>query len=419
LKKPRIFYGYWIIVCCFILTILMAGCGMLSFSFFVTSLESDLGWSRTQIMAAMTILLLATAFSAPFAGRLIQRYGGRAVVITGILFTCGGFVLLSQMSSLWHYYIAYALIGVGFATMGPVTVSFIMSLWFKRRRGTAIGIASMGAGVSGLIFTPLVAVYLIPNFGWSNSYLIFAIIIACLAIPLSLLVLRTRPEDLGLLPDGAAAPEPNSSNDNKPTAAEGLPLKAALATPAFWLIAIAVMLIHTHLGVMQNQVPHFQDLGFSQGVVASTISIIAVVSILSMLIFGWLCDRIPAKIASVIGTAILAIGIAILITVDAESPSWMLWLFAAMLGLGIGSWLPSLSILTSSSFGLVAYGVIFGIISFFQSVGAAAGPLFAGYLYDSMGTYFWAFIIILGIVVLAIPLILAVRRPASYPLPKT
>ena len=172
------------------------------------------------------------------------------------------------------------------------------------------------------------------------------------------------------------------------------------------------------MGIIQNQVPHLDDIGFPIAIAASSISIISIMGTFGMFFFGWLCDKIQAKFASAIGLGSMALGILILINIDAQSPVWMIWLYAAIFGFGVGSWLPTLSMLISTNFGLAAYGAIFGMISFFQSFGAAIGPLIVGYLYDSMNTYHWAFIMVLSMVVLAIPIILSVRRPYSYPIPK-
>lgn len=414
MKKSRIFYGYWTLAACFLLNVIGAGCGPISFSFFVTSLEKALDWSRTGIMTAFTIFFICVAISAPFAGRLVHRYGGRRVIALGALSACVGYILLSQMNDLWQYYIGYAFIGFGIAALGPVITTLIVSNWFSRRRGMAIGFMSMGAGTAGMIFTPLVIVYLIPNLGWSNTYLTFAVITGGLAIPLALFVIRTRPADMGLLPDGREAPEISGISEVKTPAAEGFTMKMALATQAFWLLAVAILFTHSHMGVMQNQIPHLEDLGFPAGIVASAMSIVAVMSTVGTLVFGWLCDKIRVKFASVIGLTLIALSIILLINIKVSSPAWLVWMYATSLGLGIGGWMPTMSLLTSTNFGLVAYGTIFGALNFFQSIGAAMGPILAGYLYDRTDTYDWAFIIIVILVVLGIPLVLAIRRPSSY-----
>lgn len=409
--KRKIFYGYWVLAVCFLLNVISAGCGPISFSFFVTSLERSLNWSRTEIMTAFTLLFICSAIGAPLSGRLVHRHGGRRVISLGAMTACIGYILISQMNDLWQYYIGYSLIGFGVAAMGPVITTLIVSNWFIRRRGMAIGAMSMGAGTAGLLFTPLVIVYLIPNLGWSNTYLTFAAITAIFPIPLAALVIRTEPADMGLLPDGRNASKIPIINEVITTATEGLRFKSALSTSAFWLLAVAILFISTHMGVMQNLIPHLEDLGFTAGIVASAMSIIAMMSALGTLIFGWLSDRIKVKTAGIIGIVLIIISIMLLLYIDVSSPAWLIWTYATILGLGIGGWMTTMSLLTSSNFGLTAYGTIYGALIAFQSVGAAVAPIFSGYFYDRTGSYDLAFITMLVIIVLGIPMVLAIRRP--------
>ena len=127
--------------------------------------------------------------------------------------------------------------------------------------------------------------------------------------------------------------------------------------------------------------------------------------------FGWLCDRIQAKYACAIGLGLQTVGTIVLMNVKLTSPTAIIWLYAFLMGFGVGNWLPTMSMLISTNFGLVAYGAIFGMISFTQSLGAATGPLVAGYMYDTMGTYHWVFIMIGASYAVSMLSILAVRRP--------
>jgi MFS family permease len=412
--KRKIYYGYWVLATCFLLNIISAGCGPISFSFFVTSLEKALNWSRTEIMTAFTVFFVCAAIGGPLAGRLVHRYGSRKVISTGALICTIGYILISQMNGLWQYYIAYALIGFGVSATGPVITTLIVSNWFVRRRGMAIGAMSMGAGTAGLVFTPLVIIYLIPNLGWSHSYLTFAAITALISIPLAALVLRTKPADVGLLPDGGTASQISGIGDAVTLAAKGLPFKTALSTYTFWMLATAILFVSTHMGVMQSQIPHLEDLGFTAGIVASTMSIVAITSALGTLIFGWLSDRTTVKTGAVIGVVLLTISIIMLIFIDINSAPWFIWIYAALLGLGIGGWMTAMSLLTSSNFGLIAYGTIYGMLNAFQSMGGAIAPIFSGYFYDSTGSYERAFITILIFIALGLPLVLLLRRPAAF-----
>jgi MFS family permease len=383
-----------------------------TFSVFINPLQTDLGWSRTGINAAFTIFLFSTALTAPFAGRLVEGFGARKVISTGSIVTIAGLVLLSRMNSIWHLYIGYLVVGIGIAATGPVTLSYIVSHWFRIRRGMAIGIMSMGMSLSGILFPPLIAILVISYLGWREAYLTMAIINLGVVIPLSIFVIRTKPADLGLYPDGIKEALEMDNEINKPSpASEGIPLKSALFTAAFWLIAISLLFNHTHLGVYLSVFPHLRDMGFPVDIAASTISITSAMALVGMFLFGWLCDRIKAKYASAIGLFLIALAIVMFMSFTPHSPVWWVWLYSIVMGFGIGSWLPTMSILTSTTFGLASYGSVFGIMSFFQNSGGGIGPLIAGYVYDTTHSYNWAAVIIFSMVVIAIPLVLAVRKP--------
>ena len=186
----------------------------------------------------------------------------------------------------------------------------------------------------------------------------------------------------------------------------------ALGTSAFWLIAVSFLLSMFSLnGVMLNQVPYLEDIGFPVTIAATALGAVGITSAIAKLGFGWLCDRIPAKYAYSIGLVLQSVGIILLMSTSQASPQAAIWLYAVIMGLAIGSWMPSMSMLISTTCGLASYGAIFGMITCFQLIGTATGPVVAGFMYDAMNTYYWAFCIFLAITAVSIPAILAVRRP--------
>ena len=165
------------------------------------------------------------------------------------------------------------------------------------------------------------------------------------------------------------------------------------------------------MGVWQNQAPHLEDLGFSSGIIASVITVFSIMNIVGTIAFGWLCDKIPIKLVVVINTVLFLIAITLLLILDTSSPAWLIWIYGIIMGSANGGGNTTLPILVSINFGLASYATIFGMLYFFQPSGAAIGPMFTGYIYDELGSYTWAFIIITIAMALAIPLILAARRP--------
>jgi len=413
-EKPNVFYGYWIVMATFFCLFIASGCGFFAFSLFVRPLQADFGWGRGEIMAAFTIFYLVAGVASPFAGRVVDHYGAKKVISIGALIAGLGFVSLSSMNNLWHFYVSYAIIGVGMAAMGHVPSSAIVSNWFKKRRGTAIGIMSIGIGAGGFVLAPLVGGYLIPNFDWRFSYLVLAVLTWVLIIPLALLVIKTKPADMGLYPDGKQAPEAMSVTEASSLTTKGVTLQMALATSGFWLIAVSFLTgLFSQVGVLQHQVPYLEDIGFPVAMASGALGVVGLMSGIGKFGFGWLCDRIPAKYAWSIGLGFQAVSIIILINIEPSSPLTPIWLYAIMIGLGAGSWLPTMSILVSTNFGLAAYGAIYGAVTLFENIGVATGPLMAGYMYDATGNYHWAFIIFLVLHAVALPTALAVRRPKS------
>ena len=408
MKKQRFFYGYWIVAVTFLCRFIGAGAGIYAFALFFKPLQAEFNWNRGTISWAFFIFMVILGLTSPLIGRMVDRYGARKVISLGAFVAGLGFLWLTSIQNLWSFYAGYVVIGLGMTATGSVSTTKVVSNWFTKRRGTAIGIMAAGIGVGGLALAPLIGAYLIPNFGWRASYLALALLIWVLIIPASLLVIKTRPSDIGLYPDGVEATEA------KPTvqAAEGWTLSMALKTSIFWLIAVAFLTTgFNQIGVIQHQVNHFTDIGFPVAAAATALGAVGFSSAIGKLVFGWLCDRMPAKYIAAISFTLQLAAVIVLIMLKSTSPLAIIWLYAMLMGLGVGGWMPTMSMLVSGNFGLASYGTIFGMVSLTQGLGCAFGPLVAGYMFDAMQTYFWVFIIFLVLYMVAIPSMLAVRRP--------
>jgi sugar phosphate permease len=398
----------------FVLMALFNGCGVFVFSLFVKPLGAELGWGRAEVMAGFTVFYATFGLASPLVGRFVDRHGARAVIPIGAAVMGLGFVLVSRMSQLPLFYLGYVVIGAGAAAMGPVPCSAVISNWFKRRRGTALGLMSAGIGAGGMIMAPLMG-YVLSRHDWRTGYLSMAILIVAVTVPLALGVIRTRPAKMGLYPDGDPTPAPSPagtplSGDEK----RGVTLRAALATPAFWLIGLAFCCSNfANMGAIQSSAPFLSDIGYPTATAASALGAIGFGSGTGKILFGWLCDRMTASRACAIGIGLQLGGLLMLLTVRPDSPTTLLWAYALTLGLGVGAWLPTLSMLASGTFGLLYYGAVFGALNLCQSLGTASGPLFFGRMYDVTGSYLAAFITAVVLLSVAIPAILLVRRPAQ------
>lgn len=409
--RPHFFYGYWILLVGFLCQVVMNGCAGYAFSLYVVPLSNEFGWNRSTIMGGNLILTLMMGFFPLFVERVIYRWGAKWVISAGALLMGIGFISLSLTQALWQFYILYAIVGLGSAATGVVPTSMVICNWFKRRRGFAIGILGTGIGVGGFVMPMFLGAYIIPQFGWRMSYIASGIISAVVIIPFSLWFIKSRPEEMGLFPDNCKIPE-DKQLGTLDGAEPKFKLDTVLKTSVFWLMAIGFISFGIANGnTFQTQVPHLQDVGFSAVVAASAMGFVGISSAIAKFGFGWLCDLIPPKYILVIGSALQAAATLILMSLTPGSLSFMLWLYAALFGLGVGCWFPAISMTTSVTFGLIAYGTIFSIYNMLFMVSCAVSPLVGGYIFDTTGSYNLAFLLCLFFYVVAILSMLLVRRP--------
>jgi MFS family permease len=408
----RFFYGYWILLFFFLCQIFWNGLIMYSFSFYVNPLHEEFAWSRAGIMAIITIVYLSIGVASPLIGRLSSWYGEKNVIAVGASLLGLGFVLISTVRELWQFYLFAIFLGVGSSAIGVVPASAVISNWFQKRRGWAIGILGTGIGVGGFAVPPIVGAFFIPAFGWRNTCVISGLLTALIITPLSLLIIKSNPADMGLQPDGVEAIQKNDEPPLIVMHEVDLNLKMASRTPAFWslMIALAAFTVANN-AIFQSQVPYLQGIGFPLVATASVMSLSGFGSGVGKYFFGWLGDHVQAKYILVIGIGAQVTAITMLMTMKSTMPVIILIVYAIILGVSMGCWLPFMSLAVSRSFGLVSYGVIFGLMNLIFMCFGAAGPVAAGLIYDAYQSYYWAFILSYVLHGIALLAILLVRYP--------
>jgi len=413
MAAKKFFYGYWIVLFVFLCQVFWNGFIMYSFSFYVKPLQDEFAWSRAGIMAIITIVYLSIGVASPFIGRLISRYGEKNVIAAGASLLGLGFILISTIRELWQFYLFSIFLGVGSAAIGVVPASTVISKWFRKRRGWAIGIVGTGIGVGGFAVPPVIGAFLIPVFGWRSTCVISGLLTMIIA-PLAFLIIKSRPAEMGLLPDGIETPQTNDDPPLTDVPEMGLNLKMASRTPAFWLLMIALAAFTvSNNAIMQSQVPYLQGIGFPIVATASVMSLAGVGSGVGKFFFGWLGDRVQAKYILVMGIGTQAAAITLLITMNSTTPIILLMLYAIVFGLSMGCWLPFMSLAVSRTFGLVSYSVILGLMNFIFMGCGAAGPVTAGLIYDTYKSYYWAFILSYVLLGIALLTVLSVRYPQT------
>ncbi|MFC2009246.1 MFS transporter [Chloroflexota bacterium] len=411
-RKGRVFYGYYLLAVTFLFLLLFNGSGIWVFSLFVKPLEESLGWGRGQVMAGFTIYYAMVGIASPLVGRFVDRYGARRVISVGAVMMGFGFLLVSRMSDLYLFYLGYVIIGAGAAAIGPVPCSAIISNWFLRKRGLALGLMSAGIGAGGVVMAPFIG-YVLSHYDWRAAYLSLAVAVVAVTIPLALGLVRMRPSEMGLYPDGDDAPAEDAGGPRQTVGNRAsFTLKQALRTRAFWFIAISFACYgFGSMGAQQASVPFLDDMGYPIATAAAALGTIGLGSTVGKVLFGRLCDKIQANYAFAIGVGLRLAGVLVLLTVRADSSQAVIWTYALLLGLGAGAWLPTLSMLASTRFGLLHYGAVFGALNICMSLGISSGPFVSGLMHDATGSYFLAFTIFAALLFLAIPAILLVGRP--------
>jgi sugar phosphate permease len=417
------FYGLWVVAGCFVLLFLFAGAGFYSFSIFIKPLENDFGWSRSAIAFAMSLYMIVHGVAGPFVGHATETYGPRKVMTLSALLSGAAFALVSLTSSLWHFYLAYILLSLSTTGIGFIPVSSVLARWFVRRRGTAIGFAMLGISVGGLIMAPVVGL-IIAQLGWRAAFVLLGLLVWVLALPVTLLVIKGSPAEMGLLPDGdepgaTAAPDPHAGPEGPgPSPAEeeeGWPFRAAVRTRAFFWIALTFFLAPlAQMGMLQHQVPLIVEAGIAQAVAPMALGLTAGLGGLGKLSFGRISEVLPFRYAAMLCFGLQALGIFVLFSAQGVA---MVWAYVAIFGFAMGGVIVLLPLVVAHFFGLAAFGVIMGTVSLILALGNASGALISGLIYDFLGGYHYAMLAYMVVYLVATLSIFLAGRPRQYARP--
>ncbi|MEM7188187.1 MAG: MFS transporter, partial [Pseudomonadota bacterium] len=355
---------------------------------FVKVFEAEFGWSRTIVSTSSSLAFVMMGIYAMAAGPLNDRYGPRLMLgTTSILFGLG-FVLLSLISAPWQLFAVYAIfISAGLATHDVVTLS-VIARWFEKRRGQMTGVAKSGTAVGQMCMPPLMAA-LIVAVGWREAVVILGT--AAGIILFAAAMMMKMPPKTG--EQAAGAPQ------------TGTPFAEARRDSVFWrLCAMQLLFFPTLATVPFHIVAHGMDLGLSQPAAAILLTVIGGSSILGRLNVGTFSDRIGGRRAYVLCFVPMLAALTALLLVD-----WSTALFGIMLiyGFAHGGLFTVVSPTIAEYFGMRAHGAIFGVVLFFGTIGGAIGPIVAGWVFDNVGSYFYAFLMLITLIAIALALALS------------
>jgi cyanate permease len=408
-----LYYGWRIVAAAFVCNFVSTGFLFYSFSVFFKALGADLGGSRLAVSLGLALASAVSALASPAIGHALEPVAPRAgtdpsareplgaarVIAVGAVVTAAGFALLAAVRDLWQLYAAFGLLlGAGAAAMGAIAPVTLVSRWFSARRGFAMGIAAVGVSLSGLVMPPI-ATLLIARLGWRSAFLCYAAATLLLVLPLSAFVIVERPSDLGLHPDGAAAPATEP-------AARAWDAGELFRSRAFWCIAASFGLQFCAItAVLTHLVPHLTDGGMGPARAAWLMSLTAAGGVGGKLVFGVLSDRWSARASVSASMALQLVGLLLLM-----QPIGHTTIVAAVLfGVGFGGTVPLQNTTTASAFGAQAFARATGLMRPFMLPLHAGGAPLAGYLHDRYGSYapaftmFVAFYLLAALAIAALP----------------
>ena len=413
-KRPRLFYG-WVIV--FVMATAGAvsmAMGSLNFGLFIVPMGNSLGIGRSWFGWAQTARQFSSSVTSPAVGWLLDRYGSRVMLPVAALVTGLAMIALAFMTDAWHLVLLYAAMGlVGMSGPGALVTSVPVLKWFVRERGRAIAYMGLGIPIGAIVFVPLTQIF-IDAWGWETAWIVLACIGIGVIVPLAAIFVRRQPEDMGLLPDGDAAPPDDGNAGGAPVASAAAleyswTAAQALRSPTFWSLVAVFSMVSLAVGtVAVHRIADFTDRGFDTTLISWATAFDAVCAGAATFAFGRLVSRVAARFLGAVGFGLLAI--ASVMTIYAQSDATMFGSMA-IFGLGIGGMMFLQNFIWADYFGREYVGSIRGISMPINLIVGGIGAPIAGYAHEWTGTYTTMWWIGVGLMAASALLLLATAAP--------
>jgi MFS family permease len=384
--RPSIFYGWYnVTVAFFGMALSYAMFTVFAFGTFVKPLEEEFGWQRGELSFALTMTNIAVVIASPSLGFIIDRLGVRRVLIPSLILMGLAVASMTLMTgNIWHFYAMYLLIPILGAGTLPQSYSRVIIAWFNHRRGLALGIALSGFGV-GAAIVPSFAQMMIEIYGWRMAYLGFAAAILCVSLPMTILLLKENPQEMGVRPDGNNDDEVIDTSTAMNVSLTG---SEAAKTRSYWLILVSFLLVGIAItSILAHLVPMLIDRGVEPRTAALCMTALGIGLIFGRILAGFLMDYFFAPYVAatfllglVAGIIILALG----------TSNGLVFVAAMFVGLATGSEISEIAYICSRFFGPRSFGQIYGIMFAAFQFGSAFGPPMMGLYFDRTGNYIGA-----------------------------
>jgi sugar phosphate permease len=411
ITQKRFFYG-WVIVAISALALVVSnGLSIGGLPVFYKPMLADLiasggveaEKSQSLIGGAAGLTFLFAGFFAPIAGYLLTKLSSKIMMCIGCVILGGALIIYSQSNSAGLVYLAHSLLGMSLGFVGVLVNTVLISNWFRRNRGLAMGIVLTGTSFGGVVI-PQIATPLIANYGWRTAMISVSLLVWFILLPAVIFLVRSRPSDMGLFPDGDASPVVDV--ENKPMELTGMTLKEALMTPTFWIFSICAALIFYGIFVVSQQLNLYLQspkIGFSLQDAGNVQSKMFAASVVGKFLFGWLSDKFQSTRVMLFGAGLMFASTLVLLNLNADN----VLLFVLPFGLTYGGIFVLLQLLVADYFGLKNLGTILGAVTVIETIGGAVGTRITGMIADANGgDYSQGFMLLIATTGVSLALIL-------------
>ncbi len=399
--KTKIFYGWWVLGVSVLITFFASTTAQVFSGAMLPAIQADTGWSRSSITLAVTCGSISAGFVSPVFGRLADKHGPRMLVAFGIVGAVLSMYLMATASYIGipFFFIAY-IFGRAIAqnALSGVVPRTTAVNWFKRMRGRALGFVSMAIPLGGAALVP-VARFISSEWGWEYVYYGFGTFMLVVLLPIALLILRRRPEDMGLLPDGDTGGPVVLAEGEKPRRQFGgdteWTLKQAMGTKPFWMLIAAVALgTCANGGIGFHQAAYFEDKGVAAAAAAFAVSAYALSGAVANALWGFLVEHISERAIGAFTVFVAALLCFFLLTVDTIGGALV---FAVLFGLAARGETSIIVMIQAQYYGRNSFGAISGFSTPFQQISLGLGPTIAAVIYDLSGASYTAAFILFGV----------------------
>ena len=408
------FYGWVVVAASGTAVFARMAPNITTLTIFILPLSEEFGWSRTLISGSVSAGALAALVLSPAVGWCIDKLGARPVLVISVLILGISMASMAWATMPLTFYIAFASARVIFHTSAPIGASTVSARWFIAKRGRAIGVIFLWGAIGGLVFTMLSA-QMIDHFGMKAAWITIGLVVLGVSLAPCLFLVVERPEDIGLLPDNVR-PAKNEESYHQATEApvsadeDSWSLAEAMKTKSFWILffmGMAMFCVNTgtnvHIGA------YYRDQGLTLTLAAVAISFSWLVAALGSVVWGWVLEKMQARWAYCMVFVILGISTLYLLTVDGTAGALVA---AGLIGSVSAGSNVIISILYADYYGRNSLGRIRGVSETGVLIGQAVGPLLAGILFDSHGSYSFVFVLFGGLALACSLLVLTAKPPA-------